>query len=155
MNCTSTACLLCVGADMYPSGTSCVCDPGFYNSAPTVCSACAVNCSTCIGTSTYCTSCDATLSLVLSGNICVCMSGYFNNGTGCQACNQTLTNCLQCTSSNICQSCSAGSPINGLCGCPVGQYLNVNVCLACTYLYPGCTACNITECTSCDSALGW
>lgn len=119
-----TNCVACTGA------TTCtVCSSGYYQTGGT-CVACAPSCPTCIGTSTNCTSCYPTYTLV--SGMCLCAAGtYLDRVTlVCAACQFT---CLTCNgpSSTNCQSCdplNSRTLVGTACPC-VSGYNDVGVAL--------------------------
>lgn len=82
---TSANCLTC-GTTRYKNGNTCPCLIGYYDASASICVACHYTCqsATCTGTSsTTCSSCSAAKyrSNLTSSFTCLCMGGYYDNGT--------------------------------------------------------------------------
>ncbi|CAG9335755.1 unnamed protein product [Blepharisma stoltei] len=139
------------------SGTTCICNSGFYFSANTVCSACTPPCAECTGTPAFCTTCydadnmvnnagtcicrDAHATFNTGTNTCVCNTGYWNNAGVCQACEPP---CLSCTNSATdCTTCDAGYYESG------GNCLPCQApCATCENSAGNCLSCNDPEDTT-------
>lgn len=141
------------------------------------CFPCDINCLTCLGTSSNCTTCSRTgtgILLFLENNICVqsCSKSMYQNGTNhtCLACN---IGCAVCTGPSLteCQECrNATDPANisntlyfylyqgnSICdtACPLGQFILSgfpNRCQNCSSQCVGCSvsAYNCTEANLCS-----
>lgn len=155
---------------------SCVtsCPDGYFaNKTTRTCDLCNLNCSTCLNTATYCTSCVTTPFLMAwSAWTCYypCPTHYYleSNLTNCTKCNpycdtcaDSPTSCTVCTSTGIYTAYLYNlSSLNGTCMrvCPSGTYgetfnsTGPNICLACDL---NCTLCtgNPTPCTQCIAGL--
>ncbi|CAG9335719.1 unnamed protein product [Blepharisma stoltei] len=150
------------------SGTTCTCNAGFYFIRNTICSACSMNCATCITSAENCVTCANTTHMsvapacacptngALSGNTCTCNAGYyFSSNTVCSACN---TNCAMCeVSDGNCLRCSDPTHMSAApaCACPTNGALSVTTCTCNTGYYFSantvCSACN-TNCATCTSS---
>jgi len=110
---------------------NCVCNPGYYYSSNTMCSACSTQCSTCTTSSTNCLTCVDTTHMsaapsctcpsfsTLTNNACVCNSGYYySSNTVCSPC---TTPCAQCVNqATFCTACADSTHMtlsNGVCTC--------------------------------------
>ncbi|CAD8198174.1 unnamed protein product [Paramecium octaurelia] len=132
LTCSSNVnCISCIsGLNRHISGSSCICDDGYYDNAG-VCTLCSLPCTKCTS-STVCTECNQISYQVLSD--CHCMDTYYMDGSfDCQSCNSP---CLNCSSSSDCTSC-----INN-------YYLDTTNCLQCTLPCFNCVDID-TKCTSC------
>lgn len=80
----------------------------YFNSVIGICDNCKYPCTSCQGTSTFCTSCPNGFDL-RAGGLCasntICPSGSYSTPSGCQRCN---TKCATCSDFNVCTSCAAG-----------------------------------------------
>lgn len=145
------------------------CRPEFYfNNVSNSCISCKSNCLNCVN-NTICSECST--GHFLSNKDCVacakncaqcnqtscisCYSGYGMNENGeCISCN--VTNCLKCSSNNICSQCSPGfslDNVNNICGCSSSQLWDSTLkqCLSCNSLYTNCNSCSSTVCLSCQA----
>ena len=110
---TETQCSSCLAVATLTSG-SCLCASGQYFDANLItCSLCSTNCATCILNSTNCQTCPINMGLDLT-NVCICLDGYYLNGTTCATCPGDCTNC---TSATVCTAC------------PVDKFLSAGTCL--------------------------
>ena len=153
--CSSTACLVCLKANMVVSGKNCVCATGYLldysgscssqtTSCNSLCSSCTVPASA--PTTKICTMCTDHASYSADTNTCTCLSYYYDNGSGsCTAC-QDL--CVVCTESTCSQCVNNAEIINdGSCRCSYGFYSKSGSCLACE---SGCANCiSSTKCLTC------
>jgi len=71
-------------------------------------------------------------TLVNNYSVCVCLSGYYDNGNGCSAC---PTGCSSCSSASVCTACASGYQLSaGKCikdtatTCPTGTNLSTDGC---------------------------
>lgn len=154
---TST-CICDATVFMIDAGTQpvCICMAGYYLSTGSCvpmpdCSLPTSGCLAC--TTPVCTSCDSTLFFELEPTlqVCVCMTGYYFDGTACQLCNSTLTGCTSCSTAALCLSCTPTFVLNlPQCGCTTGKFLDVTVpnCAACQVGCLSCTA--LATCITCD-----
>ncbi|ELU10578.1 hypothetical protein CAPTEDRAFT_104785 [Capitella teleta] len=122
------------------------------------CLPCSVDCRTCLGSSTNCTSCWTNAFLFNASCRADCPSGFFPNSLGvCQACR--YKNCLQCLpGGNYCTSCGPGYVLEKLMckrKCSAGLFTYNDECLAhCPEGYhpdftsENCLACN-SMCKTC------
>ena len=151
---TLPACVTCNAGLVYNSVTGqCQCQTGYYsvltaNTNQTQCFPCfAQLCQTCASTSnTVCSSCVSGAAFN-SNNICNCLSGYYQNGSLCNACPYK---CANCTNANVCTTCSdaATRNFNDSCNCLTGFYdAGVAACASCPSLCKTCSS--ATNCTSC------
>lgn len=100
-----------------------------------------------------CTACPA--NRVLSGNKCVCASGFLEVDGACVQCNPGCTSCTG--NPNICASCVANTnriQANGTCSCIAGYYdagqANCIVCpISCLTCAAAQTATATPACTTC------
>lgn len=118
-NCSSCSgstsnCLSCLSGNYLVNSSSPSCSPtcptGLYpNNSTQSCTGCTSPCSFCSGDAQNCTAC---LTGLLQNNQCVsnCSLGYYLSGNSCPPCN---SNCTQCTSPLICQSCIGGLVLSG------------------------------------------
>lgn len=79
---SSNNCITC-GANRNFTAYSCPCKDGYYE-ASQICYICDLNCKTCVGLSTHCTSCFSGLPLL--NNTCLCYSGQYYSGGNCYPC---------------------------------------------------------------------
>lgn len=153
-----TGCICDATAFMVDAVTQpvCICMSGYYKSGGICipmpdCSLPASGCLVC--TSPVCSSCDPSLFFTLDASIdvCVCMTGYYFDGSVCQQCNTTLIGCTSCPSSSICLACTPTFVLSlPNCGCTSGFFLDAAVpdCAACQI---GCLICTaLTTCVTCD-----
>ncbi|CAG9316198.1 unnamed protein product [Blepharisma stoltei] len=134
------------------SGTSCVCNSGYYFSSNTVCAACTTPCAQCSGSATTCTGCVD--GYYLHGNVCLTCQ------PPCFECSGTSTFCTTCDDSNnminnagtcTCKDPNASfSTQSATCACNTGYWNSAGTCTACT---APCTACSTsgTTCTACPN----
>ena len=79
------------------SGSSCVCQGGYYATSSTLeqCSKCNYPCKTCVTSASQCTGCDTVANRALSGTTCPCKAKYFENSTKlCQPCHTSCATCV-------------------------------------------------------------
>ncbi len=150
-------CIYCntqAGLVYSPNNGTCTCMSGFYlDTTKTfqcyICSA--LYCSICIPTNpAKCTTCVVGAVLDNVTLTCTCGSGFFVNGTKCQACPYQ---CQNCSSPNGgCTACvdSTHRDITQNCKCITGLFDIGSVnCSLCSQTCLTCT--NSSACTSCDS----
>ncbi len=86
--------------------------------------------------STQCTSCDGasptyrTLNTSPAVDVCVCMSGFYDVSGTCYNCTDSIANCIGCTNTTFCTSCTVNytANANGICVCNAGTYLSGGEC---------------------------
>lgn len=147
-------CVQCSAGLIYNSVTgSCQCQTGYYvvsqaSTNYTQCYPCfAPLCQTCqANTPTVCDSC-VTGATVGNASLCVCNSGFYQNGALCTACHYR---CLTCSVGTVCNACSDTTTRNlaNNCSCIDGYFdAGAAVCSKCSSLCKTCTA--ASTCTSC------
>ncbi|CAK94557.1 unnamed protein product (macronuclear) [Paramecium tetraurelia] len=132
LTCSSNVnCNSCIsGINRHLSGSSCICDDGYYDNAG-VCTLCSLPCTKCTSP-TVCTECYQISYQVLSD--CHCMNTYYMDATfTCQSC---ISPCLNCSSNSVCTSCIDN------------YYLDTTNCVQCTLPCFNCVDID-TKCTSC------
>jgi len=88
-----------------------------------------------------------------SANCLSCKAGFYQNGSSCEACNNTV--CATCnTNATTCVvSCKAGCATCNTSGdcisCANGKYLSSGKCLLCSYKCATCSE-SATNCTTCS-----
>ena len=107
-----------------PSGTSCTCNDGYYESRISYtnkqCLACSVLCATCSGgATTNCLTCKDSNAEVKGDGSCGCRDGFYLSGTTCLPCDSTCTTCSGPTT-NDCLSCFQA-----------GFFLKTTTCTSC------------------------
>ena len=153
-----------------PTDGTCLttCPTGYYaNTTTQTCELCVTNCTDCIGSSTYCTVCDAGFGWTDYSCYNPCPSGYYMEASGanCTACSLYCAECQ--TNSTTCTSCTMGgtynayllndSALTGTCetSCPISYYIEnysgagPNMCLACDTACLECTG-NPSPCSQCQ-----
>ena len=163
----STQCTQC--ASGYLVGGACLpsCPSGYFQQN-NKCYTCDSTCTSCIGQSSNCTSCDAPLALLLIGGqtpdtvvigSCVsdCGPQMYNNPDN-NTCTDCQDQCLTCSSSldAACLSCQYPQILHGsncLSSCPDGFYLNTDskTCTPCDSTCLTCSGPLDTNCSSCNS----
>lgn len=114
-------------------------------------------CATCVGSATWCSSCQNGLYADLSGKcVLTCPSGTFADNGRCVSCPPEM---ITCSSANNALSCASGWPIlrNGRCEavCPSRQYYDAatSSCRSCTSSATSCIGPGANQATSCDDGL--
>lgn len=153
------------GCSYCGSSTSCLsCKTGYALmqaniSAPFICEACGVRCTSCLASnfnnctacydgsflsSNTCSSC-SNLCLRCSGNSTTCTlcppNQFLNSSASCVNCSGQY--CLACTAA-ACTQCQKGFVLTGVVGSP---------CRRCASACSNCNPLDITQCTACDSGL--
>ncbi|EAR95398.3 hypothetical protein TTHERM_00077020 (macronuclear) [Tetrahymena thermophila SB210] len=129
------------------------CPDGYWNDTPNkMCRKCDQKCNTCLGSPTFCTSCNGDYYYLEKQNDCLkdkCPDGMFkykDASKGLNFCQKCHMNCLTCFAGDIdnCLSCD-----------PAVGFLKGNVCAACNSNQYGdtkdqtCKPCNL-NCTTCE-----
>jgi len=105
---------------------SCPCLPYYFDAGAATCSPCHYSCETCNGlTSSTCLTCSSTnFRDSISGGVCNCKGGYYDNGA--QAlCLQCSYQCLTCVDSTTCSGCDSSkfrSNPASKCSCITGYF---------------------------------
>lgn len=165
---SASSCTVCSVSDSRAlSGTSCLCNHGYYDNGVAVCAPCNYRCLTCTsGTLTSCISCSSTLFRTFNAvtSECLCNTGYYENNT-CMACQTNSVACTSCsfntsTSTFKCLTCDSSlfrtlESVLSKCVCQTGYYEDSS--LTCKSCSVGCLACSYNGvnsiCTTCDSSL--
>ncbi|EAS03999.2 EGF-like domain protein (macronuclear) [Tetrahymena thermophila SB210] len=143
---------------------TCDCMDGYsedtQNPTYSQCIKCSPKCLTCLqqNNSYACLSCRSSQFRYLQNNQCLCLPGYYDDGTNCQVCD---ARCKTCSSSSTkCTSCSDSNnrqlnTSTKKCDCKLGYYVDpVNIsnptCLKCHYSCQSCNGPNQTDCLTCD-----
>jgi len=133
------------------------CPSGYFvnesNSAIPFCQTCSADCLKCVTSSTYCTSCNATM--YLKNNTCVsnCGDGYYLDMT-IYACFICVSPCNTCSAVSTCTSCQNSSYIlyfgQCLTSCPDGTYSANSSCFSCPN---SCLTCYLNSSINSTNAL--
>ena len=167
----STACTSCIdpNASPAPSGTGCLCNPGFSGLSPlntsSSCTACSSQCATC-GLPAQCLTCKDPNAVPdpSTGTGCLCQEGYYNaslaTGYSCQAC---AGDCSSCADPSICLTCIAANstPVaTGGCSCSTSYY-NTSALNSSSACILNATTCDVScldcsgpykyQCTNCSN----
>lgn len=159
------------------TGSSCVCNGGYYYSSITVCSSCSANCATCQNSASNCLTCIDTTHMnsapncncpnfsTLTSGSCTCNNGYYYSSnlvcsicsSQCSTCVNSNTNCLTCvdtvhmSSPPSCNCPTYSTLVQSQCVCNAGYYYsNASTCTACPA--PCNTCSSATTCTLCDDS---
>ncbi|CAG9330188.1 unnamed protein product [Blepharisma stoltei] len=186
---SSTNCLSCVDSINMPAppscacptnssllGTICECNPGYFFSSYTICSACNSNCATCYTNQNVCDTCVDPIHMsaapicscpaysTLIAGTCVCNPGYYySTSTTCSPISQCPPQCAQCSSNNFCTACN--DPENmylntatGTCRCwdPYASFNQTSGTCQCIqgYYMPSLGVCQMCSppCAQCSSS---
>ncbi len=153
----SGTCISCKGETSLEEDTSkCVssCKNNYYNNTSNHHCVPCINCATCSGPATYCTSCADGFLLYDSKKTCVksesCQTGTYLLGTTCYDCDK---NCSACSGgAKYCTGCAAGYSLeSNVCvpTCSEGKTPSNGACKSCTN--PLCSACAGDTCTACKA----
>ena len=154
INLNPPMCVACTAGLIYNSAThACQCQTGYYSvvqalTNQTQCFPCfAPLCQSCNETSrTVCNAC-VPGAAVNNISLCACLSGFYQNGSACNAC---PVKCGSCSTGTVCTTCSDNvtRSFNNSCNCLTGFYDSGSaVCSACPVLCKTCSS--ATNCTSC------
>lgn len=90
------------------TNTTCVCNPGYYETIQLQCLACPPQCITC-QSSTICTSCNSSLFRFLdsTSRFCQCQFGY-TSPSGSISCLPCIEGCASCQVNGTCSACIFG-----------------------------------------------
>ena len=134
-----TSCLSCAtGKYLYQDLCIQSCPDNTYQNATALqCQSCQDNCFLCPNTSSYCSSCDASLLNFNGSCQMTCPAGYYANASNY---------CVQCPVA--CATCSLAGSVPTCLTCAAGYLMLGNTCTACT---SPCLYCSgvLTNCTSC------
>ena len=155
-SCQCPLCTKCIDVNAAINNGICICNAGYVlNATSKICSKCPSNCQTCTS-STQCTSCIESTTMVLSAGGCTCKAGYYLNTAISYKpyCAPCPTGCSTCTSATSCcldTSCCADSN-NRLTGTTTCQcaanyimYANDGKCYTCS---PACSSSQFCAMTS-------
>ena len=152
------SCIYCnTAANLVYNATSgsCGCNVGFYLDASKTfaCFPCsALYCDVCMPSDpTKCLTCSVGATHDNTTLQCTCGTGYFVNGTTCQACPYQCQTCNSPT--GTCASCvdSTNRDINQNCACVTGMFDSGSVnCTSCSSTCLNCTT--ASTCAACDAA---
>ncbi|CAK66675.1 unnamed protein product (macronuclear) [Paramecium tetraurelia] len=152
----SSDCISCWDQDKRTlSGTTCICQPGYFDTGIAKCSQCNFSCLTCAVLNTQCLSCPPQSLRVLKQSQCQCQSGYYSDGINiiCQKCHYSCMTCYQLDTK--CDTCSttAKRQFNSIlnsCFCNDYYYdKGVDVCEKCHYSCFNCQGQDSNQCTTC------
>jgi proprotein convertase subtilisin/kexin type 5 len=152
-SCTArTICTACTTGMNALVTDNCECALGKYLDSSSVCDNCPTRCTLC-STSEYCITC--TDGAYVYGNLCVCYTGTYLNGTNCVSCDLTCKSCT--TAASRCTACHPGFTLTseGSCKCDSGKWSNVTLTILprCLNCKPECLLCTTgTACTECINA---
>ncbi len=140
------------------NSTASSCGDGFFLTS-TTCKKCDVQCRTCIGVTSYCTSCPAGAFLLPSiGKCMACPSGTYLNSTSlsCQPCDPNCNTCI-----DLPKNCTSCQPSNGFLSTtnytcsPCGNGFVVGENKHCYPCHPSCLTCSqfFDKCVVCKPGL--
>ena len=154
---TATTCVTCNPTKNFIlSGSTCVCQSGFYllrTDTDVTCQRCDSSCKECSGSSLICTECDTANAFRAKdvNNNCVCIDGYIELQGTCidVTCSDIDANCQSCafdpiTGNRECLACTDSRVFdNGKCKCKVGFYDKPDG--TCGKCGSGCSVCGLVE----------
>jgi len=113
----------------------------YYQSSPTTILPCPYSCYQCVGPlTTQCKSCVPGWNRVKSGTRCVCLAGFYDQGTPmCLNCTKAIPGCYTCNSATNCLTCLPEcrainfNPI--YCDCPNHVNITYNYSCPLTFYY--------------------
>ncbi|KAL4508013.1 hypothetical protein ABPG72_021386 [Tetrahymena utriculariae] len=143
------------------------CPDGYWNDTPNkMCRKCDSKCKTCLGSSTFCTSCDGDYYYFEKQNDCLkdkCPDGMYkfkDTSKGLNFCPKCHMNCLTCNGGNLdnCLSCdpAVGFLKGSICAaCNLNQYGDTQdqTCKPCHSNCKTCEGPNEDQCRSCSGSL--
>ncbi|CAK55637.1 unnamed protein product (macronuclear) [Paramecium tetraurelia] len=136
-------------------GTTCTCQPNYFDVGIAKCAQCNFRCQTCAVLDTQCLSCPPQSLRVLIQSQCLCPSSYYDDGMNiiCQKCHYSCLTCSQIAAK--CMTCSTtaqryfNSIVNS-CSCNDSYFDNgIEVCQQCHYSCLNCQGQNSNQCKTC------
>lgn len=112
------------------SNGGCICNARTVDVAASspICQSCHYSCVTCSGTTkTTCKSCDTGSFRWLSSGSCLCLDGYYDDGTN-EICKECHYSCEKCINASNCTACNPAmyrtttNPTTGFCSCSVRYF---------------------------------
>ena len=155
-NLCDPSCFTCNGS----LATNCLsCNPGDYLISSNTCDSCDMNCKTCSGDATTCTSCASPNPFLDFDDTCKeCPDGQYDTGSdSCDLCDSSCSTCNEATNNN-CLSCISGDflTVSNTCEpscpeeCPDGQYdTGLDTCDLCDSSCLTCNGVSNNNCLSC------